>query len=127
VATFLSGVVRNAGDSSGYTAVSTAASRVPKRRSHLNSLLIRLKILPNDVNLNPNVVAESIQNSLPVGMTVKRKMEEPIAYGIVALIMDIQIPEKDGVLETLENTVRSSKFVSEFEVLGVSKLSTKIG
>ena len=74
-----------------------------------------------------NEVFESVQTNLHGEMIIKRRVEEPIAFGLVALVLDIQIPEKDGIMESLENAVRLSEFVSEIEVLGISKLSTKIG
>ena len=71
-------------------------------------------------------MVESIKTNLPQGMMIRKSVEEPIAYGLVALILDIQTLENDNVMDSLENAVHSSKFVSEIEVLGISRLSTKI-
>jgi elongation factor 1-beta len=110
-----------------FTGVLTAVLKAHRRRFYMGLLLARIKVLPTEADLDMNKVFESIQSNLPGEMIIKRRIEEPIAYGLVALVLDVQIPEKDGIMESLENAVRLSEFVSEIEVLGISKLSTKIG
>jgi translation elongation factor EF-1beta len=59
-------------------------------------------------------------------MTVRKALDEPIAFGLVAVIVDIQIDEKEGLMDALEGAVRSSDLVSQADVIGVSRDSTSL-
>ncbi|MEM1525445.1 MAG: elongation factor 1-beta [Nitrososphaerales archaeon] len=89
-------------------------------------LIVKLKVFPVDVGINLNEMAESIQKNLPKGMEIVSKYEEPIAFGLSALILNIKLEEKEGVMEALEKAVKSSKYVSEIQVIGVSTYSTHL-
>lgn len=88
--------------------------------------MVRLRILPTDVNVKSGELADSVRSLLPSGMKVLKAGEEPIAYGLVASILDVQIEEKDGVMDELENSVRSSSLVSQVDVVGLSRMSARL-
>lgn len=90
-------------------------------------LIARLKVLPQEVGIELLKMVSSIERNLPAGAIIKRTGEEPIAFGLVALLLDVQIEEKEGSTDELEESVKKSKLVSEVQVLAVSKLSTRIG
>jgi elongation factor 1-beta len=92
----------------------------------MGSLIVRMKVLPTDAGINSEDLVESIRGKLPVGMAVKNASEEPIAFGLVASILDIQMEEKDGAMDSLEEAVRSSDLVSQLDVLGISRDSTSL-
>jgi len=89
-------------------------------------LLVRLKILPKDVDVKSSELIDSVKRVLPEDMSVVREGEEPIAFGLVASILDVQVEERDGVMDDLEDSVHSSSLVSQIEVLGVSRMSTRL-
>jgi elongation factor 1-beta len=92
----------------------------------MGSLIVRMKILPNDVDIKTDNLIESIKAKLPERMTVRKALDEPIAFGLVAVIVDIQIDEKEGLMDALEGAVRSSDLVSQADVIGVSRDSTSL-
>lgn len=92
----------------------------------MGSLVVRLKVLPSEVGLDLNRVRTLIEASLPVGMSIISHGEEPIAFGLVALILNIELEEKEGMMERLENAVRGAPSVSQIDVLGVSRKSAKL-
>jgi len=92
----------------------------------LGKILVRLKVLPIDADINSDKVSESIQKSLPSDIEVKRVIEEPIAFGLMASIIDFIIEEREGEMDRLENAIHSSDLVSQIEVIGVSRLSTSL-
>lgn len=65
-----------------------------------------------------------IQSSLPEGTTLRASKEEPIAFGLVALLVDLQFEEGDHVMDQIESSLQNLDQVSQVEVTGVSKLST---
>jgi len=92
----------------------------------LEKVLVRLRILPTDAEISPAKVSESIQKSLPSDIGIRRVVEEPIAFGLVASIIDFIIEDREGEMDRLEESIRSSEFVSEVEVIGLSKFSTSL-
>lgn len=90
-------------------------------------LITKLKVLPKEVGTDLGKMTSSIEKVLPKGAIIKRTGEEPIAFGLVALLLDIQTEEKEGAIDRVEEAVRTSELVSEVEVKGISKLSTRVG
>ena len=86
------------------------------------SVIMRLKILPKEGGTDLGVLRKSVEQALPQSGVVRRSEEEPIAYGLVALIVDLQCDEKEGVVDKIEESVRSTKGVSEVQVLAVSRI-----
>jgi translation elongation factor aEF-1 beta len=92
----------------------------------MSMLIARIKILPTDANINSSEIIKSISSHLPKEMVVKNKIEEPIAYGLIASILDIQLEEKDGSMDALEKAIQASSLVSQMDVIGVSRVSTNL-
>jgi translation elongation factor aEF-1 beta len=85
-----------------------------------------MKILPKEAGLNINDMVESIKNNLEGDMQIVRVAEDPIAFGLSAAILDIVIEDKEGKMDELEERIKSSNFVSQIDVMGVSRFSSKI-
>ncbi len=92
----------------------------------LSFVIARLKILPIDAGIKSNNIVESIKNKLPDGVSIMNQNEEPIAFGLIASILDIQLEEKDGAMDALEEAIRASDIVSQVDVIGISRSSTNI-
>ena len=60
------------------------------------------------------------------GMAIRNSTEDPIAFGLVALIVDIKFENEEGSMEELENLLNSIENISQIEVKAVSKLSTSV-
>jgi translation elongation factor aEF-1 beta len=83
-------------------------------------VLASIKIFPNDANIDLGPLKTKIQASLPAGSTVQRFEEEPIAFGLVALIAHVLLPEDvEGKMDQVEEALRSVDSVSEIQVLRV--------
>lgn len=80
-------------------------------------VLASIKIFPSDANINLDALKTKIQASLPAGATVQRFEEEPIAFGLVALIAHVLLPEDvEGKMDQVEEGIRSVELVSEIQV-----------
>jgi elongation factor 1-beta len=86
-------------------------------------VLAAIKIFPNDANIDLNALKAKIQSSLPAGSTVQKFEEEPVAFGLVALIAYVVLPEDaGGQMDRVEESIRSVDEVSEIEVLRVGRV-----
>jgi elongation factor 1-beta len=80
------------------------------------------KILPEDREIKPATLKERIIKALPEDMEVKASGERPIAFGLVALVVDIHFTEKDGKQDELEDILKKIEGVSEIEALQLFRL-----
>ncbi len=92
----------------------------------MGSYVIRLKVLPTDTDVDSQKLLGSISSSLGPERPIRRNNVEPIAYGLYALIIDVVVPEAEGVIDSVEQTVSGAPMVGQYELLGVSRLSSTL-
>ena len=86
-------------------------------------VLASIKIFPNDANIDLSGLKTKIQSSLPTGSTVQKFEEEPVAFGLVALVAYVVLPEDAaGHMDQVEEAIRSIDQVSQIEVLRVGRV-----
>jgi len=86
-------------------------------------VLASIKIFPNDANIDLNGLKARIQSSLPPGSTVQKFEEEPVAFGLIALIAYVVLPEDAaGQMDKVEDAIRSVEQVSQIEVLRMGRV-----
>ena len=86
-------------------------------------ILAAIKIFPNDANMDLDSLKAKIQSSLPAGSTVQKFEEEPVAFGLVALIAYVVLPQDaGGQMDKVEESIRSVDQVSQIEVLRVGRV-----
>lgn len=85
-------------------------------------VVVSLKIFPADINVNLDALKEKIKNSLPSYASVYKFEEEPIAFGLVALIAHIVLPEnQSGGLDEIERSIQSVGDVSDIQTIMVRR------
>jgi len=90
----------------------------------LGSVIISYKIFPTDITVNFEDLKKKIEASLPEFATIYGYGEEPIAFGLNALICAIKIPEdKSGVLEELEKRFEQISEISQVQTIMVRRVS----
>ena len=86
-------------------------------------VLFSIKIFPSDITTNLNQLKKKIEKELPKYASVYKFDEEPIAYGLKALIAHIIIPEeKPGALDEVEKQLQKIHEISQSETLMVRKV-----
>jgi elongation factor 1-beta len=119
--------MKNAACSADLTGALSVALRGPESlrvgRKSLARVLASIKIFPNDANIDLEALKSRIQSSLPAGSTIQKFEEEPVAFGLVALIAYVIMPEDAaGQMDQVEEAIRSVDQVSEIEVLRVGRV-----
>jgi len=92
----------------------------------MTRLVARIKILPVDIEVNLDVLANSLKTAIPAGMELRSHVTEPIAFGLNSLIVDITLEDSEGQIDKLEDSIKSVDGVGEIEVTNVSRQSVRI-
>jgi len=59
-------------------------------------------------------------------MVLRNSKEEPIAFGLYALVVDIVAPEVEGEIDKVEQVVASAPLVAQSELIAASRLSSQL-
>ncbi|GAH08575.1 unnamed protein product, partial [marine sediment metagenome] len=68
----------------------------------MSKIVATIKIFPEDIIISPKKLKTSIESALPKSVSIHRIDEEPIAFGLIALIAYIVMPEISGILDKVE-------------------------
>ena len=86
-------------------------------------VLISLKIFPSDVDVNLESLKKKIEECLPDFASVYRFEEEPIAFGLVAIIAHVLVPEdKAGGIDEVEAALKKIDEISNFQALTIRRV-----
>ena len=85
-------------------------------------IVASIKLFPEDIIANEDEMKEAIKKALPESSTIYRIDDEPIAFGLVALVAHIVMPEEAGELDKIEEALRKVKGISEVETLLVRRI-----
>ena len=86
-------------------------------------LLLVCKILPEGTEVNIDELPNKIAEKLPDEIKTRNHEKEPLAFGLFFLKMEFIMEDAGGLLDKLEEVVKSVEGVSEFEVLQQSRMS----
>lgn len=90
----------------------------------VGSVIVTYKIFPEDIVNDFEPLKKEIQAKLPNFSEVTGTGEEPVAFGLKALLIQIKFPEdKSGIVDELETTLATIKGISQVQTLMVRRSS----
>ena len=88
----------------------------------MGKIVISFKIFPSEATVDLNLLKEKIEKQLPKFASVRGFAEDPIAFGLSALITHIVLPEdRSGVLDEVESHLLKIKEVGQIETIMVRR------
>ena len=90
----------------------------------MGSVIVTYKIFPEDIVKDFQPLKDAIQAKLPQYAEVTGYGEEPVAFGLVALLVQLKFPEdQEGVVDELETKLGEIKGISQVQTLMVRRTS----
>ena len=82
-------------------------------------VIAQIKIFPTETTVDLVELRKMVERALPAGTAVARFDEEPIAFGLVALVARVAMPEAEGQMDKVEEALKSVENVGEIQVVNV--------
>jgi elongation factor 1-beta len=90
----------------------------------VGSVIVTYKVFPEDIMENFEDLKKKIEENLPKFASLEGYSEEPIAFGLKALLVQIRFPEdKTGILDEFESDLGKIEHVSQVQTLMVRRSS----
>jgi len=87
-------------------------------------VVVMYKVFPTDIVENFDDMKKRIESSLPEGSSVHGFGEEPVAFGLNVLLVQIKFPEdKTGLLDEFEKKLETMEGISQVQTLMVRRTS----
>ena len=88
----------------------------------MGEVLTTMKIMPDSPDEDLEAIKETIKSSMPEGAKLHDMSEEPIAFGLVAIILQFITDDGEGGSEPVEEMVSAIPGVASIEITGVGRL-----
>ena len=88
----------------------------------MGNIIIVYKIFPSESSVDLEVLKEKITKQLADIASIKRFAEEPIAFGLCALKVNMVLEEKEGIADETEKRMAAIEGVGQIETLGLTRL-----
>lgn len=85
-------------------------------------IIATMKVFPKDIVISPNELKKGIKTILPEDASIYKIEEEPIAFGLIALVLHIIMPDSGGKIDKVEEAIRKVKGISEVETLLIRRI-----
>ena len=80
-------------------------------------VIVTIKVMPTGIDVD----LEKLEQDIKYAVNPDRINKEPVAFGLVALIVTTIVEDEGGQVDTLENKLRAINGVNDVEVTGVTR------
>ena len=85
-------------------------------------VVMTMKIMPDGVEIDLDDLLEKIKSSIPEGTDVGAIERQPVAFGLIAIRMNLVRDESLGGTDDLEKAISAVEGVAQVEVEMVSRM-----
>jgi elongation factor 1-beta len=90
----------------------------------MGSVIVTYKVFPEDIMENFDDLKKKIEKCLPEFASLEGYGEEPVAFGLKALLVQVRFPEdKTGIVDEFETDLGKVDRVSQVQTLMVRRSS----
>ena len=90
----------------------------------MGTVIVTYKIFPEDIVANFDSLKKKIEEKVPKDSSVSGYGEEPVAYGLVALLVQVRFPEdQSGLVDEFETELGKIQGVSQVQTMNVRRSS----
>jgi len=82
----------------------------------MGEVAARIKVMPSGMDVNLNKLKEALTKVIPAGARVHGFSEEPVAFGLKALIVVVKVGDIEGGTEKVEEAFSKVKGVESVSV-----------
>ena len=88
----------------------------------MGKIVIAYKIFPSESSVDLNLLKVKIPKKLSDIASIQKFVEEPIAFGLSALVVNMVLPETEGILDEAEKKLTDMEEVGQIQTLGLTRL-----
>ncbi|MDI3502664.1 MAG: elongation factor 1-beta [Archaeoglobi archaeon] len=88
----------------------------------MGEVLARIKIMPEGADINLEELKKRIEEGMPEGARLQRVSEEPVAFGLRALVADVIVDDAEGGTDKIEDFISSLEGVSSIQIVSLTRL-----
>jgi translation elongation factor aEF-1 beta len=90
----------------------------------VGTVIVTYKVFPEDIVQNFDSLKKKIEERLPKDSSVSGFGEEPVAFGLVALLVQVRFPEdQSGLVDEFETALGTIPGVSQVQTMMVRRSS----
>jgi len=88
----------------------------------MGKVAARIKVMPTDPEVDLDALQERLENALPEGAKIKGFDRDDVAFGLVALLPTVIVPDDAGGTEAVEEAFRGVDDVESVQVEEVGRI-----
>ena len=90
----------------------------------MGTVIVTYKVFPEDIVKDFTPLKQQIEQKIPKDSSVSGYGEEPVAFGLVALLVQVRFPEdQSGLVDEFETALGAIPGVSQVQTLMVRRSS----
>ncbi|MGC9517555.1 MAG: elongation factor 1-beta [Methanomicrobiales archaeon] len=88
----------------------------------MGEVVATIRLMPESPDVDLKKIKEQIENSIPESTELHKIEEEPVAFGLVALIVTVIVGDEEGGTEEVEANLAKIEEIGNIEVSDIRRL-----
>ena len=88
----------------------------------MGEVIVLIRIMPDDITADLNIIREEVKNRIPEGVKLKGLETKDIAYGLKALNVVIQMKDSAGGPDAVQQAFEKIPHVQSAEIMDMGLL-----